>query len=57
VALQKILDLELAIMLETCREAFVERVQLVARMEKAQLAERLATSEASYAEIVKKAEK
>jgi hypothetical protein len=56
-ALEKILDLELAIMLESYREAFVERVQLIARMEKEQLAERLALSEARYAEIVEKAER
>jgi hypothetical protein len=51
VALQKVLDLELGIMLETYREAFVERAQLVARMETALLAERLAASEARHAEI------
>jgi hypothetical protein len=57
VALEKILDLELAIMLETYREAFVERGQLIARMETAQLVERLAVSEGRHAEIAEKGEK
>lgn len=54
-AVAKILDLELMIMLETYREAFVERVQLAERVEKAGLERRLALSEARYAEIMEMA--
>lgn len=56
VALQKVIDLELAIMLETYREAFVERGQFVARMETAQLAERLAIAEARHSATGEKAD-
>ena len=55
-ALQKILDLELAVMLETYREAFVDQVQELERLEKALLEQRLAISEARYVEVVEKAE-
>jgi PAS domain S-box-containing protein len=55
-ALQKIIDLELAIMLETFREAFVDKVQHGERLEKAHLTQRLAISEARYAEVVENAE-
>jgi PAS domain S-box-containing protein len=54
-ALAKIIDLELAIMLETYREAFVDHVQRVERIEKAQLQDELAFSQARYHEIVEKA--
>jgi PAS domain S-box-containing protein len=56
IALDKILDLELAIMLETYGEAFVEKVQQLERLEKSLLERRLAISEARYEEIVEKAE-
>ncbi|HJZ85741.1 MAG TPA: protoglobin domain-containing protein [Polyangia bacterium] len=55
-ALSKILDLELAIMLETYREAFVEKVQQLERLEKSLLERRLAISEARYEEIVESAQ-
>jgi PAS domain S-box-containing protein len=54
-ALAKVLDLELAIMLESYREAFVDEVQALERREKNLLAGRLAISEARYEEIVDKA--
>ena len=54
-AVAKILDLELAIMLETYAEAFVEKVQVLERGEKQLLEERLELSEARYEEIVEKA--
>jgi PAS domain S-box-containing protein len=55
VALAKIIDLELAIMLETYREAFVDKVQALERHERDLLAGRLAIIEARYQEIVEKA--
>jgi len=55
-ALARILDIELAIMLETYSEAFVERVQSLERQEKNRLVERLVLSEARYDEIVEKGE-
>jgi PAS domain S-box-containing protein len=55
-AVHKILDLELAIMLETYREAFVEQVQQLERVEKTALEHRLAISEARYEEIVETGE-
>ncbi len=54
-AIGKIVDLELAIMLETYREAFVDQVQLLERQEKARLQSELAFSEARYEEIVERA--
>jgi PAS domain S-box-containing protein len=54
-AIAKILDLELAIMLETYAEAFVDKVQRLERMEKDHLEHRLAISEARYGEIVENA--
>lgn len=55
-ALNKILDLELAIMLESYRHAFVANVQHEERLERDDLARQLALSEARYDEIVEKAE-
>jgi len=55
-ALHKILDLELAIMLETYRETFIEKVQYLERMEKANLERRLAVASAQYDEVVEKGE-
>jgi PAS domain S-box-containing protein len=55
-ALHKILDLELAIMLETYAEAFIGRVQHLERVEKDLLVRQLALSEARYQEIVEKGE-
>ena len=55
-ALHKLLDLELAIMLESYREAYIERVQQMERLERDDLQRRLALSEARYEEIVEKAE-
>jgi PAS domain S-box-containing protein len=55
-ALGKILDLELAIMLETYREAFVEKMQAIERVEKQHLENRLAISEARAEQIVESAE-
>ena len=55
-AAHKLLDLELAIMLESYQEAFVDKVQHVERLERADLAAKLALSEARYDEIVEKAE-
>ena len=56
VALHKIIDLELAIMLESYQEAFIDKVQHVERLEREDLARKLALSEARYDEIVEKAE-
>lgn len=53
-AIAKIIDLELAIMLETYREAFIAEVQSLERLERGQLEHRLAISEARYEEIVEK---
>jgi len=55
-ALHKILDVELAIMMESYREAFVGEVQRLERSEREDLERRLSLSEARYAEIVEKAE-
>jgi PAS domain S-box-containing protein len=55
VAIGKIIDLELAIMLETYGEAYVDKVQLLERLEKDRLQSELAISEARYEEIVEKA--
>jgi two-component system, NtrC family, sensor histidine kinase HydH len=49
-ALHKLLDLELAIMLEAYREAYVERVQADERDEKRTLADQLALSQARQGE-------
>jgi PAS domain S-box-containing protein len=54
-ALHKIIDVELAIMLETYRESFVDKVQQLERLEKTLLERRLAISEARYAQIVETA--
>jgi PAS domain S-box-containing protein len=55
-AVHKILDLELAIMLETYREEFVAKVRYLERLEKLKLEEQLAVSEARYDQIVEEAE-
>ncbi len=55
-ALHKIIDLELAIMLETFAEAFLAQVQHLERIEKELLVQRLALTEARYQEIVEKGE-
>ena len=55
-ALAKILDIELAIMLESYREAFVEKVQRLERLEREVLQDQLALSEARYQEIVETSE-
>ena len=55
-ATEKILDIELAIMLETYRAAFVDKVQAFERLEHRRLENELAISEARYAEIVEKGE-
>lgn len=55
-ALHKILDMELAIMLETYREAVVERVRHLEGLEKAHLERRLAVTSAQYDEVVEKGE-
>ena len=56
-ALHKVLDMELAIMLETYREAFIERLQYPERLEKANLERRLAvTPSAQYDEVVENGE-
>ncbi len=55
-ALHRIIDIELAIMLETYREAFVHKVQHLERLEKVHLELRLALSEARYDEVVEKGE-
>jgi PAS domain S-box-containing protein len=54
-ALAKIIDIELAIMLETYREAHVEMVQQTEREQALGLKTQLAVTEARYAEIVDKA--
>jgi PAS domain S-box-containing protein len=53
-AVARVIDLELAIMLESYREAFVEKVQTIERLEKAGLEHRLRLSEERYEEIVDK---
>jgi PAS domain S-box-containing protein len=55
-AINKVLDLELAIMVESYRQAFVANVQHEERLERDDLARQLALSEARYDEIVEKAE-
>jgi PAS domain S-box-containing protein len=55
-AVNKVLDLELAIMLESYRQAFVDSVQRTERMERDDLVRQLALSEARHDEIVEKAE-
>jgi PAS domain S-box-containing protein len=55
-AVNKVLDLELAIMLESYQDAFVESVQRLERKERDDLARQLALTEARYDEIVEKAE-
>ncbi|HEX2569103.1 MAG TPA: protoglobin domain-containing protein [Polyangia bacterium] len=55
-ALDKIIDLELAIMLESYREAFVSQVRALEQREKDLLRRRLAVSEARYEEIIEQAE-
>ncbi len=55
-AVHKILDLELAIMLETYREAFVERVQSLEREHTRLLERRLVQSEERYEQIVEASE-
>jgi len=54
-AVHRILDIELAIMLESFGMAFVEKVQRLERLEKTLLVEQLAVTEARYDEIVQKA--
>ena len=51
-SLINLLDLELAIMLESYREAFLEKEQRLERRQRAELADQLAISEARYQEIV-----
>lgn len=51
-ALNKLLDLELAIMLESYREHFVARIQQVDRVEKAELGRSLAQAEHRYKSAV-----
>jgi len=55
-ALAKIIDIELCIMLETYREAFVDKVQELERLERARLERNLALSEVRYEEIVEAGE-
>jgi PAS domain S-box-containing protein len=55
-AIHKLVDIELAIMLESYREAYVEHVQHHERLERADLQGNLALSEARYEDIVEKAE-
>jgi len=55
-AVHKILDMELAIMLESYREALIEKVQYLERLEKANLERRLAVTSAQYDEVVEKGE-
>ncbi|HKE19420.1 MAG TPA: protoglobin domain-containing protein [Kofleriaceae bacterium] len=55
-ALHKILDLELAIMLETYREEHIAAVRDLERLEKIDLVRQLAVSEARYDQIVEEAE-
>ena len=56
IALHKILDLELAIMLETYRDGSIDKVQYLERLEKATLRQQLEVTEARYEEVVEKAE-
>jgi PAS domain S-box-containing protein len=56
IALHKILDLELAIMLHTYREELLAIVRHLERVEKVELEARLAVSEARYDQIVEEAE-
>ena len=51
-ALSRIIDLELAIMLETYREDYVSRIQRVERLERLQLEQALARSEHRYQSAV-----
>ena len=55
-ALDRILDLELSIMLESYRRAEVDSVRSFERLEKEALEQRAALSEARYRQIVEKAE-
>lgn len=55
-ALHKLLDIELAIMLESYRDAFISNVQQQERLERDDLRRRLVLSEARYEEIVEKAD-
>ena len=55
-ALHKILDMELAIMLETYREAFIEKVQYLERLEKVNRERRLTVTSTQYDEVVEKGE-
>jgi PAS domain S-box-containing protein len=55
-ALHRILDIELAIMLESYRDAFVDQVQMLERTEKMHLERQLAVSQARYDEIVETGE-
>jgi PAS domain S-box-containing protein len=55
-AIDKLLDIELAIMLESYREAYVDQIQQDERVARTDLQRRLATSEARHEEIVEKAE-
>ncbi len=55
-ALHKILDLELAIMLETYRDEYIASVRELERLERLELAQQLAVSEARYDQIVEEAE-
>lgn len=55
-ALSKILDLELAVMLETYREAFVQQVQELELQKRQNLEERLQLSEATTSQIIESAE-
>jgi PAS domain S-box-containing protein len=55
-ALHKILDLELAIMLESYREEYIASVRDLEKLEKLELAQQLAVSEARYDQIVEEAE-
>jgi PAS domain S-box-containing protein len=54
-ALARALDMELAIMLETYREEYTDRVQRVERRERAELEARLAVAQARYIGIVENA--
>ena len=55
-ALNKILDLELAIMLESYRDEYIASVRDLEKLEKLELAQQLAVSEARYDQIVEEAE-
>jgi PAS domain S-box-containing protein len=54
-ALTRVIDLELAIMLETYREDFVARIQRVERLEKRELEKALARSEHRYQSAIESA--